>query len=109
MMSGNVSVQHSAVEVHSCPGIVQPGSPPKHRLKPAPVGSQPVRPPPFGQQLELAPPKAQTSPAGKQESAFAQRMMARPSAVMPRGSQAPEQHWPSLSQSSSWTRHPPRY
>lgn len=109
MMSGKASVQHSAVVVHARPGSVQPGVPPRQRLKPPLVGSQPVEPPPFGQQFELAPAPPQTSPGGRHEVAFAQRMIGRPSGVVPARSQAPEQHCASLLQSSSWTRQPPRY
>lgn len=108
VIAGNVSTQHSAVVVHASPGSVQPGAPPKQRRKPAPVVSHPVSPPPFGQQFELDPSPPQTSPAGRHESAFAQRMIVRPSAVVPAGSHAPEQHSPSDRHSSSCTRQPPR-
>lgn len=108
VISGKASVQHSSVVVHIMPGRVQSPSPPKQRRKPVPVGSQPVSPPPFGQQFELAPPSPHTSPAGKQLPALAQRMMGRPSSVRAVSSQTPLQHSADEEQSSSCTRQPPR-
>jgi hypothetical protein len=107
-MLGKVSLQHSSVVVQACPGRVQSPEPPKQRRKPAPVGSQPVSPPPSGQQLELAPWPPHTSPAGRQESALAHRLMGRPSRVWPSSTQAFEQHSASELQRSSCTRQPPR-
>ena len=107
MISGYASVQHSEVMVHSRPGRVQVPSPPRHRDTPVVAGSQPVSPPPFGQQFEVAPAPPHTSPAGMQESAFAHRRIGRPSAVVPAASQTPEQQSPSPRQGSSCTRQPP--
>lgn len=105
---GGVEQHGSPPSVHSSPASTQLLPPPKQREKPAPVGSQPIRPPPFGQQFEVAPLPPQTSPTGTHEPTFAQRMIGRPSEVMPAARHAPEQHSSSLVQRSSWTRQPPR-
>jgi hypothetical protein len=107
VISGNASVQHSEVIVHSSPGSVHVPSPPRQRLTPVDAGSQPVSPPPFGQQFEVAPAPPQTSPAGTHEPTLAQRRIGRPSAPVPAASHAPEQHSASVRQLSSCTRHPP--
>lgn len=110
-MLGKVSVQHMSVAGSQVrPGRMQssPGRPPRHRSMPVRVGSQPYRPPPFGQQLELAPP-THTSPAGRHEPSFVQRRISRPSAVVPRTAHRPEQHCASEVQSSLRMRQPPRY
>jgi hypothetical protein len=106
-MSGYVSVQHSLVIVHVCPGRTQPGTPPKQRFTPELATAQPVSPPPAGQQLALAAVK-QTSPASRQASGFVQRMRGRPSAVVPDAAQVPEQHWASALQISLIGRQPPK-
>jgi hypothetical protein len=100
-------VQHSDVIVHIAPGRVQVPSPPRQRRTPVVAGSHPVSPPPFGQQFEVAPAPPQTSPAGMQDFRFPHRMIGRPSMVVPRSSQPPEQHSPSAVHGSSWTRQPP--
>src|SRR5690349_12006710 len=100
-------MQQSLVMVHISPGITHDSSPPRQRLTPMLAGSQPVSPPPFGQQFEVAPAPPQTSPAGMHDLALSQRMISRPSDVVPADSHAPEQHWPSLVHGSSCTRHPP--
>ncbi len=50
----------------------------------------------------------QTSPTGRQEITLAQRLIGRPSAVVPDSLHSPEQHSESVEQSSSWTRQPPK-
>jgi hypothetical protein len=94
-MSAYVSVQHSSVVVHASPGSVHVPVPPKQRRTPVDAGSQPVSPPPFGQQFEVAPAPPHTSPAGTHEPVFAQRMIGRPSAPAPATAHDPEQHCPS--------------
>jgi hypothetical protein len=54
---GNVSAQHSAVSLQDAPGRVQPGTPPTQRCGPCDVVTQPVSPPPGGQQFAPAPTK----------------------------------------------------
>ena len=82
--SGNVSRQQSAGLVHVSVGNVQPGAPPRQRRMPSAPITHPKSPPPFGQQLLLAPPSPHTSPAGKHESTLAHRRIGRPSAPVPR-------------------------
>jgi hypothetical protein len=110
MMFGNVSVQHGCPPVGLQPllGMMHPLVPPRQRSMPVAVVSQPVRPPPFGQQLELAPP-THTSPAGMHDPAFAQRRIGRPSSVVPFCAHTPEQHCVFEVQSSRSIRQPPRY
>lgn len=100
-------MQQSDVIVHARPGKVHSPWPPRHRETPVVAGSQPVSPPPFGQQFDVAPAPPQTSPAGTHEPLFAHRRMGRPSSVRPASRHAPEQHSPSLRQTSSSTRQPP--
>lgn len=105
---GGVEQHGSPPVMHSSPATTQREPPPKQRKKPAPVDSHPIRPPPSGQQFELAPMPPHTSPTGRHEVAFAHRMMGRPSTVTPSASQTPEQHSASLAHRSSCTRQPPR-
>lgn len=104
---GKLSMQHSFVCVHASPGKVQVPSPPRHLETPDAEGSQPVDPPPFGQQLSLAP-APQTSPGSRQLAGLPQRKIGRPSSVVPFSTQAPEQHWLPVAHTSLMGRHPPR-
>lgn len=104
---GKVSVQHSEVSVHASPGNVHVPVPPKHREIPDTEGSHPVDPPPLGQQLLLAP-MPQTSPALRQLLASSQRMIGRPSLVVPFCAHEPEQHWSLVAQISLIGKQPPR-
>src|SRR5687767_14115184 len=106
MMSGYRSMQHSEVIVQISPGSVHMPSPPRQRRTPMLAGSQPVSPPPSGQQLRVVP-MPQTSPAGTHEPVFAQRMIGEPSTAMPAMAQLSEQHCPESVHGSSCIRQPP--
>ena len=58
--------------------------------------------------LPVPDPPPHTSPGGRHEPTFAQRMIGRPSNVVPLATHAPEQQSASVRQRSSCTRQPPR-
>jgi hypothetical protein len=107
VMSGYVSMQQSAVVMHSRPGRTHMPSPPRQRLTPVVAGSHPKSPPPFGQQFDVAPAPPHTSPAGWHEPVFTQRMIGLPSGDVPVIAQLPEQHCELALHGSSCTKQPP--